>query len=171
MTHLRCPVCGSRQVRSFLQRSQVPVHQNLVVSSAAQARAVTRGELHMVVCGDCGFVFNQAFDLSRLAYGKDYDNTQSCSGHFDTYLDGLVKDLVERQGVRRNTIVEVGCGKGHFLRKLVAFPGAGNSGFGFDPSYVRARIRSGRGAQVSPLLLRRYLHRRGSRCGSLPPRD
>lgn len=136
MTHLRCPVCGSRQVRSFLQRSQVPVHQNLVVSSAAQARAVTRGELHMVVCGDCGFVFNQAFDLSRLAYGKDYDNTQSCSGHFDTYLDGLVKDLVERQGVRRNTIVEVGCGKGHFLRKLVAFPGAGNSGFGFDPSYV-----------------------------------
>jgi 2-polyprenyl-3-methyl-5-hydroxy-6-metoxy-1,4-benzoquinol methylase len=123
-------------VQSFLQRSQVPVHQNLVVSSAAQARAVTRGELDLVVCGDCGFVFNQAFDLSRLAYGKDYDNTQSCSDYFDTYLDVLVKDLVERQGVRRSTVVEVGCGKGHFLRKLVAFPGAANQGIGFDPSYV-----------------------------------
>jgi SAM-dependent methyltransferase len=136
MTLLHCPVCGSGQVQSFLQRHHVPVHQNLVVSSAAQARAVTRGDLDLVVCGDCGFVFNQAFDLSRLAYGKDYDNTQSCSDYFDSYLDGLVKDMVERQCVQRSTIVEVGCGKGHFLRKLVAFPGAGNRGVGFDPSYV-----------------------------------
>ncbi|MFD1690785.1 methyltransferase domain-containing protein [Azotobacter chroococcum] len=33
-------------------------------------------------------------------------------------------------------MVEVGCGKGSFLRKLVNYPGANNSGYGFDPSYV-----------------------------------
>lgn len=132
----RCPVCESRRLTPFLQRSQVPVHQNLVVTSQEAARSVTRGELDLVVCEDCGFVFNRAFDLSRLAYGEDYDNTQSCSAYFDTYLDGLVKDLVERQGVRNSTIVEVGCGKGQFLRKLVSYPGANNKGLGFDPSYV-----------------------------------
>lgn len=132
----RCPVCESLRLTPFLQRSQVPVHQNLVVTSQEAARSVTRGELDLVVCEDCGFVFNRAFDLSRLAYGEDYDNTQSCSAYFDTYLDGLVKDLVERQGVRNSTIVEVGCGKGQFLRKLVSYPGANNKGFGFDPSYV-----------------------------------
>lgn len=136
MTIHQCPVCESRRLAPFLQRSQVPVHQNLVVTSQETARAVTRGELDLVVCEDCGFVFNRAFDLSRLAYGEDYDNTQSCSAYFDTYLDGLVKDLVERQGVRNSTIVEVGCGKGQFLRKLVSYPGANNQGFGFDPSYV-----------------------------------
>lgn len=132
----QCPVCESNRLTPFLRRSQVPVHQNLVVASPEAARTVTRGELDLTVCEDCGFVFNRAFDLSRLAYGEDYDNTQSCSACFDAYLDGLVKDLVERQGVRNSTIVEVGCGKGQFLRKLVSLPGANNKGFGFDPSYV-----------------------------------
>lgn len=134
-TH-RCPVCEHAQLKPFLQRSQVPVHQNLVVTSQDAARTVTRGELDLVICEACGFVFNQAFDLSRLSYGEDYDNTQSCSAYFDAYLDGLVQDMVERQGVRNCTIVEVGCGKGHFLKKLVSYPGANNRGFGFDPSYV-----------------------------------
>lgn len=131
-----CPVCEHAQLKPFLWRSQVPVHQNLVVNSQDAARTVTRGELDLVICEACGFVFNQAFDLSCLSYGEDYDNTQTCSAYFDAYLDGLVQDMVERQGVRNCTIVEVGCGKGHFLKKLVNYPGANNTGFGFDPSYV-----------------------------------
>lgn len=134
-TH-RCPVCENTQLKPFLQHYQVPVHQNLVVTNQDAARTMTRGELDLIICDACGFVFNQAFDLSRLSYGEDYDNTQSCSAYFDAYLDGLVRDMVERQGVRNCTIVEVGCGKGHFLRKLVNYPGANNAGFGFDPSYV-----------------------------------
>ncbi len=136
MMRRQCPLCESHRLASFLKRSQVPVHQNLVVARQDAARSVTRGELDLVACEDCGFVFNRAFDLARLAYGEDYDNTQSCSAYFDAYLDGLAEDLVERQGVRNSTIVEVGCGKGQFLRKLVSFPGANNQGFGFDPSYV-----------------------------------
>jgi SAM-dependent methyltransferase len=135
-----CPVCDHLQLKPFLHRSQVPVHQNLVVTSKDAARSVTRGELDLVICKACGFVSNQAFDLSRLSYGEDYDNTQSCSAYFDSYLDGLVYDIVERQGVRNCTIVEVGCGKGHFLKKLVNYPGANNTGFGFDPSYVGQQI-------------------------------
>lgn len=131
-----CPVCANSRLTSFLQRSQVPVHQNLVVANLDRARSVNRGELELTVCEDCGFVFNRAFDLSRLAYGEDYDNTQTCSAYFEAYLDGLVKDLVEHQGVRNCTIVEVGCGKGQFLRKLAGYPDASNTGFGFDPSYV-----------------------------------
>lgn len=131
-----CPVCTSDRLTPFLQRSAVPVHQNLLVASYQAARLVTRGELDLVVCEDCGFVFNRAFDLSLLTYGEDYDNTQTCSAYFDTYLDGLVEHLVQEQGIRNCTIVEVGCGKGQFLRKLVNYPGANNRGFGFDPSYI-----------------------------------
>lgn len=136
MTTNQCPVCESVRLTTFLYRDQVPVHQNLVVNRQDDARSVVRGELDLVVCEDCGFVFNRAFDFSRLAYGEDYDNTQSCSAFFDAYLDSRVTDLIERQGVRNSTVVEVGCGKGQFLRKLVDFPGANNKGFGFDPSYV-----------------------------------
>ncbi len=90
----------------------------------------------MMVCEDCGFVFNKAFNLNRMAYGEDYDNTQTCSSYFASYVDGLVQDLVNNKGVRNSAIVEVGCGKGHFLRKLVSYPDSGNTGVGFDPSYV-----------------------------------
>jgi hypothetical protein len=127
----QCPLCESRRLTRFLRRKQVPVHQNLVVGSEDAARSVARGELDLAVCEDCGFIFNRAFDLARLAYGEDYDNTQSCSAYFDAYLDGLVEDMVGQHAVRNSRIIEVGCGKGQFLRKLVSFPGANNKGFGF----------------------------------------
>ena len=131
-----CPVCGGTGTADFLQRDRVPVHQNLVMAGQIQARAAPRGSLTMAVCDGCGFVFNRAFDPDKLAYGQDYDNTQSHSVMFDAYLDQLVDQLVNRHGVRGARVVEVGCGKGHFLRKLVLFPGADNRGFGFDPTYV-----------------------------------
>ncbi len=131
-----CPVCDSTHSIGFLHRYRVPVHQNLVMADRAGALAACRGELDMLVCEECGFVFNRAFDLAKLSYGQDYDNTQSHSAYFDTYLDQLVAQMVRVHGVRNANIVEVGCGKGHFLRKLVAASGSGNRGFGFDPSYV-----------------------------------
>lgn len=142
MIREHCPLCESRRLLSFVRRERVPVHQNLVCSSLLAARSVARGDLDLVVCEDCGFVFNRAFDLSRLAYGADYDNSQSCSAYFEGYLDDLVNDLVERQGVRNSTVVEVGCGKGQFLKKLISYPGASNCGFGFDPSYVGPDVGS-----------------------------
>jgi SAM-dependent methyltransferase len=130
-----CPLCGSLALQQFLSREQVPVHQNRVFPSRCEAQAASRGDLDMRVCRHCGFVLNHGFDAGRLEYEQDYDNTQSHSGVFDEYLDLLVEDLVVRQGVRDAQVVEVGCGKGHFLRKIVAFQDSGNQGLGFDPSY------------------------------------
>lgn len=96
---------------------------------------INRGDLDLAFCEDCGFVFNRAFDISRLDYSESYDNTQSHSPTFDGYLRDLVRRMVSEKGVRDCRIVEVGCGKGSFLRELVVAEGAGNSGVGFDPSY------------------------------------
>lgn len=131
-----CPICESKQLKVFLERKNVPVHQNLVVDHQETARLIKKGELKFVTCERCGFVFNQKFDFSLLNYGENYDNTQSFSGHFESYLDDLVKKLVEEKGIKNCNIVEIGCGKGHFLRKLVSYPESKNQGYGFDPSYV-----------------------------------
>lgn len=131
-----CPLCGGTRCETFLSRTGQPVHQHLLADTMGAARAVACGTLDMRVCADCGFVFNAAFDAALLSYDQGYDNSQDSSAHFDRYLDSLVEELVERRGLRGKRIVEVGCGKGKFLRKLVSYPGAGNSGEGFDPSYV-----------------------------------
>lgn len=131
----RCPVCKSSSVTLFLEREQVPVHQNLLMQDARSAVEIPRGDLNLVVCEECGFVFNKLFEPSNLMYGADYDNTQTCSPLFNHYIDGLVHRLIFERGVRNCRIIEVGCGKGLFLRKLVEARGSGNSGYGFDPSY------------------------------------
>ena len=133
---LPCPVCDAKSGRRFLLRDSVPVQQNILVASAQSARMVPRGKLDLHVCEDCNFVWNAAFDLDLLDYGADYDNTQSCSSAFDAYMDDLARELVEDRDVRGARVVEIGCGKGLFLRKLVTWPDSGNSGIGFDTSYV-----------------------------------
>jgi SAM-dependent methyltransferase len=131
-----CPLCGAPAQPPFLHRANVPLHQNLIVRSPAAARTVPRGDLAMAACQACGFVFNRAFDPARLRYGPDYDSAQAHSPRFAAHLDGLARELVEERGVRGARIVEVGCGQGDLLRRLVAWPGAGNRGIGFDPAYA-----------------------------------
>lgn len=98
------------------------------------AMNIRRGDLDLVVCENCEFVFNRAFDASQLQYGDSYENAQYHSPSFNAHLDGLVKRLVAEQNDRGWRIVEVGCGQGTFLRKLVEVA-EGSVGFGFDPSY------------------------------------
>ena len=132
-----CPVCGAPSESPFLVRSGVPVHQNLVLRDEAAARALVRGELALHACDACGFLFNAAFSPSLLSYGAHYDNTQSCSPAFEAYVEDLAAHLVDERGLRGARIVEIGCGKGGFLRALIRRD-PGNRGIGFDPSYAGA---------------------------------
>jgi hypothetical protein len=131
-----CPICEAPNATEFLRRGAVPVHQNLLFDTAEAARAIARGTLAMHVCGACGFAFNAAFDPTLLDYGTAYENSQDCSAAFNSYLDGLVQQLVERHGVRNGRVVEVGCGKGAFLTKLLTHPANRSSAVGFDPTYL-----------------------------------
>jgi SAM-dependent methyltransferase len=130
-----CPLCGSAPPSPFVVRADVPVHQNLPAPTRAEARAAPRGRIEMVACAACGFVFNGAFDPALPRYGPGYDNAQSHSPAFAAHLDALARHLVEERGVRDARIVEVGCGQGDFLRRLVEWPGSGNRAVGFDPAY------------------------------------
>ena len=143
MMRIDCPVCAGTRVQVFVERRDVPVHQNLIVQDTAAARSVKRGDLKVVVCEDCGFVFNQAFDPATLEYGENYDATNTISSIFESHMDRRVRDMVEVRGVRDARIVEVGCGNGSFLRKLVNYPASQNRGIGFDPSYRGSEIEEG----------------------------
>jgi SAM-dependent methyltransferase len=131
-----CPVCGSTKTEIFLRRDGVPVHQNVLYKDRNAAVSAKRGNLRLSVCRHCGFVFNQAFDASKLDYGNAYDNTQTASPFFEKYLDELARYLIQERDLRNCRLLEIGCGKGEFLRKLVVDAAWANTGVGFDPSYV-----------------------------------
>jgi len=131
-----CPACDAGETFEFLYRESVPVHQNLLMSGYDDAIRIGRGQLRMRACRHCGFVYNAAFDPSLLNYSAQYDNTQTYSSAFENHIEGLARYLIDERDVRNCLIVEVGCGKGRFLRRLVEPVGPGNRGHGFDPSYV-----------------------------------
>ena len=129
-----CPLCGGLSLRVFFERRNVPVHQNMVCATAKEARRFTRGDLVLTFCRTCEFVFNAAFDPDNLRYSAAYDNTQSCSPYYKHYVIDLAESLLMKYRLANKDLVEVGCGKGEFLRLLCK--DGRNRGVGFDPSYV-----------------------------------
>jgi len=129
-----CPLCASPSPRIFFERRNVPVHQNRACLSAEEARRFKRGDLLLAFCTECGFVFNTAFDPGSLSYSAAYENTQSRSPYFKRYLEELADFLLTKYGLSDKVIIEVGCGKGDFLRLLCK--DGRNRGIGFDPTYI-----------------------------------
>jgi SAM-dependent methyltransferase len=127
-----CTACGAAEGQLFFARDDVPVHQNLLCDTPAEARAVRRGDLRLALCPRCGLVWNAAFDPGRLTYEGHYDSNQSCSAVFLRHVDDLVGRLAEGRTGRR--VVEVGCGSGYFLQRVCA--AADGTGVGYDPGYA-----------------------------------
>ena len=134
MTIQSCRLCGSRFLQVFLERKDVPVHQNVVCATEEEAHRFARGNLSLALCRDCGFVFNAAFKPECLKYGAGYNNSQSYSPYFRHYVSDMAVRLVAKYGLVGKLIIEVGCGQGEFLKLLCS--GGKNRGVGFDPSYV-----------------------------------
>ena len=130
----KCPVCNSDGTSLFLSRKDVPVHQNLLMNRQSEARSIARDDLEMLCCHECGFVFSSTFDIGKLSYGDQYDNNQTCSPTFQSHLDHLVKYILADKRNQNCHMVEIGCGQGQFLRRLIE-EGEGITGTGFDPSY------------------------------------
>lgn len=129
-----CPVCQSKSIQVFLEQKNVPVHQNYLFTDQKAARNEARGNLSIAHCLSCGFVFNASFDADSMTYDQNYENTQNYSPMFEGYIDEQINYLVEQKGMRDAKVIEIGCGKGDFLKRLVEK--GNNSGIGFDPSYL-----------------------------------
>jgi SAM-dependent methyltransferase len=128
-----CPVCLSSSFELFFELSAVPVHCNILWHTAESARSAPKGAVRLALCRDCGLVFNAAFDPSLVSYDETYENSLHHSPKFETYAEELARDLAQRLDLSGKLIVEVGCGKGEFLRRLCHVAGA--FGVGVDASY------------------------------------
>ena len=123
-------------LREIYRAEQLPVLQNKMFDSADAARACARGDVVLVQSRATGLVFNQAFRPELVGYDADYQNEQGLSAAFARHLDGVLG--VMQRHFAGASLIEVGCGKGLFLERLLA------SGFdvtGLDPTYEGSNER------------------------------
>ena len=143
---MKCVVCGSADVEELLEIAGVPVFCNQVCQTSEEARSVPRANMQLLGCTECGHVFNAKFDPALVEYSPDYENSLHFSAKFESFADEIVAKLDSRWSLRGKTIVEVGCGRGDFLKKLCSHEGT--QGFGFDKSYPGAENDETRKANV-----------------------
>lgn len=132
-----CLSCGSSAVEAFYEARQLPVHSVLLLPSRELAVNYPKRDLALAFCRDCGFIFNALFESSVHEYSSRYEETQSFSSTFNAFHQRLAERLIDAYNLRGKQIIEIGCGKGEFLSLLCEL--GGNSGIGFDPSYVEGR--------------------------------
>lgn len=130
----QCSICNSEKITLFFEAFQIPVHCNLLWPSQSEARQAPKGDMQLGFCENCCHIFNIAFDPALMEYTQAYENSLHFSTHFQSYAEGLAKQLVESHNLYDKTIVEIGCGQADFL-KMVCVMG-NNRGVGFDPSYI-----------------------------------
>lgn len=116
----------------FKSRS-LPVLQNRTFDCEKEALNSDVGDLELNYDGRTGIIVNSQFDKRKILYGKDYNNEQALSASFLNHLEGVSRLI--RGSIVGDQLVEIGCGKGAFLKVLR------QQGFhvkGFDPAYEGA---------------------------------
>ena len=101
--------------------------------SRAGARSARKAPLLLSYCRGCSHVFNRAYDDELVDYEEDYENSQIFSPGFRQYSEELSDELIATYDLHQKRIVEIGGGKGDFLR--IICDRGNNFGVSFGPSY------------------------------------
>jgi hypothetical protein len=125
-----CPICDSRDHEPVVEIHGLPVLCNVFWLSPEEARRAPKATINLVHCQRCTHFFNASFDPNLGDYGPEYENSLHFSEGFHRYATELAHRLVTDHDLQGKEVVEVGCGRGEFLRLLCE--AGGNRGLGFD---------------------------------------
>lgn len=128
----KCPLCLSADNVVIVERSRVPVLQNVIVRTREEALHFPTGRLLICGCQNCGFVWNDAFDPSAIDYGATYNNSVQASGVYLAHQAAMADRVLAGEGDLH--YLEIGCGEGEFIDALEK-TGRLKSAIGFDPAF------------------------------------
>ena len=128
-----CPVCAHTLAVPFFAGGQQPLATLGWPQSPGEALAMPRLPLDFVQCPCCSHVWNTAFSYDDVPYrsqpNRMYNSGQIWQGHLAETRDRLLAYLPAAP-----TVVEIGCGDGHFLRGLAEARAGQGDYIGFDPN-------------------------------------
>ena len=131
-----CTGCGAVGPEVFFEVPQVPVNVGALARSVIEAREARCGAICLTACDACGLIQNRLFDVALVDFKPGYEVSLFHSPVFRQYIRGVAARLISRYDLRRKDILEIGCGRGDFLR-LICRAGE-NRGIGVDPTLSAA---------------------------------
>ena len=132
-----CPSCASNDIEKFLYLKDIPTISNLVYKTYEEALTAPVADVDLLVCKKCTFIYNQIFCEDDVVYTSDYNNNQFYSTIFKDYINEQIDRIIANYIKKDDVIVEIGCGKGYFIRELLkkTITKEVKCGYGFDTTY------------------------------------
>lgn len=137
MKHTACPNCRGTELEDFFTIPNAPTQSLVTIKDRDEALAIPRKDIVLTFCNSCGFIFNSEFDTTIDYYTQGYEDQQGFSPTFVKFITGVTEKVIDRYDIRGKNVIEIGCGKGDFIRLISKL--GGNSGIGIDPAYVPGR--------------------------------
>lgn len=138
-----CPVCSHSLAVPFFDGGSQALATLGWPLTAAEARAMPRHPHDFVQCPQCSHVWNQSFCYDAIPYQNKPNRMFNLGVVWKGHL-AKTRDLVLRHLPESPTVIDIGCGEGHFVRGLAeARDGVGRF-VGFDPNTDR---QTGRGLE------------------------
>ncbi|MBK5969059.1 MULTISPECIES: class I SAM-dependent methyltransferase [Thiorhodovibrio] len=128
-----CPVCYHAVAAPFFAGGAQPLATLGWPRSTEDAQAMPRYPLDFVQCPRCTHVWNRSFTYEAVPYA-DHPNRMFNTGLiWQGHLTAVRHLLLERLP-EHPTVVDIGCGEGHFVRGLAEARGGQGRFLGFDPN-------------------------------------
>ncbi|HEY7584290.1 MAG TPA: class I SAM-dependent methyltransferase [Acidimicrobiia bacterium] len=128
-----CWACGSKDLTSIYEVDGIPLSSLILMTTPEEAVTYPRGDLQLVVCQHCAFIFNAKFSPDSVDYTQPYEESQAHSPRFRVFEQELVDHLINDYDLTGRLVFEIGCGKASFLERICRQAGA--RGLGIDPSF------------------------------------
>ncbi|MHC4587685.1 MAG: class I SAM-dependent methyltransferase [Planctomycetota bacterium] len=118
----------------FFELNNVPVEEGILFTSKEEAFQCPTGDIKLSYCRTCDYIWNRAYVSDLVKFDENYNISLHYSPLYQEFIRNLALRLVKTYGLYGKTILEIGCGKGEFLRTICSL--GENRGIGFDPTYA-----------------------------------
>ena len=132
-----CPTCASSHLNPVLTLENIAASANVAYHSADEAKRAPKGNLRLIQCQKCGFMWNVAFDIELLAYNH-YAFSYKYSPAFHKHLDFLIAHLQKNYQIHNAKMIEIGCGEAHALYTIAK--ATDSKGIGYEPSFAERKL-------------------------------
>ncbi len=135
----QCPACHEQHTEIVYSIENIPVQSCVLLDTEEEALAYPARDLQLAACRSCGFVFNPIFDEAIMDYTSKTEESQHFSGTFSRFAKKLAEDIADKCNLEGKSVLEIGCGKGDFLKEFCSLKPC--NGLGIDPGYYENKDR------------------------------
>jgi C-methyltransferase C-terminal domain len=142
-----CPVCHYTLANPFFDGGKQPLATLGWPNSACLAQSMQQYSLDYVQCPRCTHIWNRSFRYESIPYTNNPNRMFNKGMNWQGHLVKTKNLLLSQLPKANPTIIDIGCGEGHFVRSLSESLGAQGRFMGFDPN---ATSESGVGVEFYP---------------------